>query len=356
MAYRILTINPGSTSTKITIFEDTTPILEKKLNPSPEEAENAGDFNTVLDIRRRVILRVLAESGFDVNTLNCVVGRGGLTRPVESGVYAIDEKMLTDLSEARFGWHACNFGAGLAYGIATPLGLPSYMADPGVVNETEPLARFSGYPAIERRTIWHALNTKAVARRVSASRGFRYEDKNFIIAHIGGGVSVGAHRRGRVVDVNNALDGDGPFSAERGGSLPVRSVVELAMSGKYKTVRELVTELITNGGVKGYLGTNDGREVARRIDEGDEYARLVYEAMAYQIAKEIGSLAAVLKGDVDYIILTGGMAHDDRLMGWIKERVGFIAEVVVVPGEDEMRALCEAGIRALSGEEKVKTY
>ena len=356
MAYRILTINPGSTSTKITIFEDTTPILEKKLNPSPEEAENAGDFNTVLDIRRRVILRVLAESGFDVHTLDCVVGRGGLTRPVESGVYAIDEKMLTDLSEARFGWHACNFGAGLAYGIATPLKLPSYMADPGVVNETEPLARFSGYPAIERRTIWHALNTKAVARRVSASRGLRYEDKNFIIAHIGGGVSVGAHRRGRVVDVNNALDGDGPFSAERSGSLPVRSVVELAMSGKYKTVRELVTELITNGGVKGYLGTNDGREVARRIDEGDEYARLVYEAMAYQIAKEIGSLAAVLKGDVDYIILTGGMAHDDRLMGWIKERVGFIAEVVVVPGEDEMRALCEAGIRALSGEEKVKTY
>ncbi len=355
MAYRVLAINPGSTSTRIAVYVGETPLFEVTLRHKPEELAACEGFAKSLAFRQSIVLRELAERGVPTGSLDAVIGRGGMLRPIEGGVYAVNERMLEDLRACKCGEHASNLGAFLADDIAASANLPAYIADPVVTDEMCDLARLSGHPEIVRVSVFHALNQKAVARRYCLNNGLKYEEISLIVAHMGGGISVGAHDKGRVVDVNDGLGGDGPFSAQRCGGLPAKALVRLCLK-KNLPAADMIRELNTQGGLLGYLGTDDGREVHRRALSGDERARLVYEGMAYQVAKEIGACAAALKGNVSIIILTGGFAYDEMLTGWIMERVSFIAKVVVMPGEDEMRALCEAAYRALDGDEPIKVY
>jgi len=353
--YRILTINPGSTSTKIAIFDNEKNVFEETLTHSSDEI---GKYATIFDqyeFRKNVILETLNEKGINLTKLDAVVGRGGLLKPIEGGTYAVDENMIEDLKVGVLGEHASNLGGMIANEIAGQLNIPSFIVDPVVVDELNDIARISGIPQLDRKSIFHALNQKAVARRAAKDMGKGYEDINVIVAHLGGGVSVGAHKAGRVVEVNNALDGDGPFSPERSGGLPVGQLAKLCFSGEY-THNEIKKLITGKGGLVAYLGTNDGREVVKMIEAGDKNAELVYKAMAYQVSKEIGACAAVLKGKVDAIILTGGIAYDKQFTAWIKEDVEFISQVLIYPGEDEMIALAEGGLRVLRGEEEAKIY
>jgi len=353
--YRILTINPGSTSTKIAIFDNEKPILEETLRHSSDEIAK---YNSIIDqyeFRKNIILETLNEKGINITKLNGVVGRGGLLKPIPGGTYEVNNQMLEELRLGARGEHASNIGGIIAYEIASQLNIPSFIVDPVVVDEMEDIARISGMPEIKRVSIFHALNQKAVARRAAKEMNKGYEDVNLIVAHLGGGISVGAHKKGRVVDVNNALDGDGPFSPERSGGLPVGDLAKLCFSGKY-TLDDIKKKIKGNGGLVAYLDTNDAREVEGMIQKGNEKAELIYKAMAYQVAKEIGSCAAVLEGQVDGIIITGGIAYDKQFVQWIKERVSFISQVLVYPGEDELIALAEGGLRVLRGEEKAKQY
>jgi len=352
---RVLVINPGSTSTKIAVFEDGTSLLEKTIRHSSEELK---DFKRIIDqydFRVKVIETELNANGFKLEDFDAFVGRGGLLHPIESGTYRVNEAMVQDLKECRYGEHASNLGAIIAYNLGEIAKKPAYIVDPVVVDEMEPLAKYSGLKGIERKSIWHALNQKAVARRAAKDLGKKYEEVNLIVVHLGGGISIAAHKKGRTVDVNNALNGDGPFAPERAGGLPTISLVDLCMSGKY-TYEEMKKLLAGHGGLVSHLGTNSAMEVEERIKKGDTYAKLVYEAMAYQIAKTIGEMATVLKGRVDAIVLTGGLANSSMLTNWIKEHVSFIAKVLIYPGEDEMRALLEGTLRVLKGEEKEKIY
>jgi butyrate kinase len=353
--FRLLIINPGSTSTKIAIFDNEKPVMETTLRHTNEEL---APYKTVADqfeFRKNVILDTLTQNDINITKLSGVVGRGGLLKPMEGGTYKVNDTMLEDLKLAAMGQHASNLGAIIANQIAMQLNIPAFIVDPVVVDEMDEIARISGMPEIERISIFHALNQKAVARRAAKDLGKAYEDINLIVAHLGGGISVGAHRNGRIVDVNNALDGEGPFSPERTGSLPVGGLIKLCYSGKY-TIDELKKKIVGNGGLMAYLGTNDGREVEKMIHNGNKEAELVYKAMAYQVAKEIGACAAVLEGKVDAVCMTGGLAYDKALIGWIKERVEFIGDIKVYPGEDEMIALAEGGLRVLRGEEQAKEY
>lgn len=353
--YRVLAINPGSTSTKIAIYDNEKPILETTLRHPSEEINKYEKIYDQYEFRKNVILDALNEKEINLTKLNAVVGRGGLLKPIKGGTYSVNVKMLEDLKVGVLGEHASNLGGILANEIASKLNIPSFIVDPVVVDEMQDVARVSGMPEIDRKSIFHALNQKAVARRAAKEIGKSYEDMNFIVAHLGGGVSVGTHKKGRVIDVNNALDGEGPFSPERSGGLPVGDLAKLCFSGKY-TLGEIKKLIKGKGGLVAYLGTNDGREVVKMIENGDKKAELVYKAMAYQVAKEIGSCAAVLKGDVDAIVITGGIAYDKMFVDWIKEKVGFISEVVVYPGEDEMIALAEGGLRVLRKEEEAQEY
>ncbi|SCZ02855.1 butyrate kinase [Alkaliphilus peptidifermentans] len=353
--YRILTINPGSTSTKIAIFDNEKPVFEEVLRHSSEEIGKYSNIFGQYEFRKNVILETLNEKGINLTKLAAVVGRGGLLKPITGGTYQVDDNMLKDLKVGVLGEHASNLGGVLAYEIATQLNIPSFIVDPVVVDEMDEVARISGMPEIERKSILHALNQKAVARRAAKDLGKRYDEINLIVAHLGGGISVGAHEKGRVIDVNNALDGEGPFSPERTGGLPVGDLAKLCFSGKY-THAEIKKKITGKGGLVAYLGTNDGRDVVKMMEEGDKNAELVYKAMAYQVSKEIGSCAAVLKGKVDAILLTGGIAYDKIFTGWIKDSVEFISEVMIYPGEDEMIALAEGGLRVLRGEEEAKRY
>lgn len=353
--YRILTINPGSTSTKIAIFDNEKSVFEEVLRHSSEEI---AQYETIFDqyeFRKNVILETLNEKGINLTKLAAVVGRGGLLKPIEGGTYSVDEDMLKDLKVGVMGQHASNLGGIIAHEIAGQLNIPAFIVDPVVVDELDEIARISGIPQLDRKSIFHALNQKAVARRAAKDMGKAYEDVNVIVAHLGGGVSIGAHKNGRVVEVNNALDGDGPFSPERSGGLPVGQLAKLCFSGEY-TLDEIKKLITGKGGLVAYLGSNDGREVVKMIEAGDKKAELVYKAMAYQVAKEIGACAAVLKGKVDAIILTGGIAYDKEFTAWIKEDVEFISQVLIYPGEDEMIALAEGGLRVLRGEEEAKKY
>ncbi|MBM7616176.1 butyrate kinase [Alkaliphilus hydrothermalis] len=353
--YRILTINPGSTSTKIAIFDNEKPVFEEVLRHSTEEIEKYETIFDQYEFRKGVILETLNEKGINLTKLAAVVGRGGLLKPIAGGTYKVDENMLKDLKVGVLGAHASNLGGVIAYEIAGQLNIPSFIVDPVVVDEMHDVARISGMPEIERKSIFHALNQKAVARRAAKEAGKKYEDMNYIVAHLGGGISVGAHQKGRVIDVNNALDGEGPFSPERAGGLPVGDLAKLCFSGKY-THAEIKKKITGAGGLVAYLGTNDGRDVKKMMDAGDEKAEIVYKAMAYQVAKEIGSCAAVLKGQIDAIILTGGIAYDKMFTQWIIDSVAFLGEVIIHPGEDEMIALAEGGLRVLRGEEEAKSY
>lgn len=353
--FRILSINPGSTSTKIALYDDEQEVFNKTLRHSEGELSGYDSIIDQADFRRQIILDALAESDINIQKLAAIVGRGGLVKPIPGGTYTISDALLEDVRHSPMGEHASNLGALLAYEIASSLNLPAFIVDPVVVDEMEPIARLSGHPEIERVSIFHALNQKAVAHRYAKSIGKKYEDLNLVIAHLGGGISVGAHRKGRVVDVNNALNGDGPFSPERSGGLPVGALAKLCFSGKY-TEKEMKKMITGNGGYCSYLGTNDGRAVEERANAGDLTAQLIHDAMGYQIAKEIGSCAAVLKGDVDQVIITGGLAYGKGLMDYISERVAFIAGISIYPGEDEMSALTDGALRILRGEEVAKNY
>ena len=352
--FKILVINPGSTSTKIALFENEKIVLEETIRYSEDQLAPYGTVMEQYEFRRKDIVDFLMAKQVVLEELDGVAGRGGLLCPLEGGTYEVNDQILSDMRNAVRGNHASNLGAVIGHSIATELGIPAYIVDPVAVDEMEELARISGLPEIPRISFFHALNQKAVGRQGAAALGKKYEEANLIVAHLGGGISVGAHQKGRVIDVNNALE-DGPFSPERAGGLPSSSLMELCYSGKH-TRQEMKKMLTGRGGIVAYLDTNDGREVGRRIQEGDEQARLIYEAMAYQIAKEIGSAATVLKGQVDGILITGGLAHDEMLLGWIRERVSFLAPILVFPGEAEMEALAQGTLRVLQGKEKCQLY
>jgi len=353
--YRILVINPGSTSTKVAVFEDETPIWEREIVHSKEELARFRRIADQYSFRRDTVLDALAQAGLTPEDLDAVVGRGGMLRPVASGTYRVNERLLQDSWKLHEREHPANLGAVVAHEIASAAGIPALMVDPVSVDEFEPLARVAGLPNIERRSMSHALNLKSAARKAAAALGQLYDQINLVVAHLGGGISVSAHRRGAMVDVNQALDGTGPFAPERAGGLPVGDVMRMAYSGQY-AYEELFTLISRRGGLFAHLGTNDAREVERRIAAGDAHARLIYEAMAYQIAKEIGLMATVLKGDVQAIVLTGGLAHSKLLLGWIQERVEWIAPVLVFPGQQEMLSMAQGAVRVLRGEEQAKEY
>lgn len=354
-AYRILVINPGSTSTKIAVYDGDEEVFAKAISHSTEQIGKFGRIYEQYGFRKQIVLEALKEEGIPLESLDAVAGRGGNMKPVVGGTYEVNEQMLEDLKLGVMGQHPSNLGAIIAEEIANSLGVKAYVVDPVVVDEMEAIAKLSGIPEIERKAKDHPLNQKAVARRAAAELGMEYREANLLVAHLGGGISIGVHKKGRIVDVNNVLDGDGPFSPERSGGLPVGSLVELCFSGKY-TKDEIMKKIVGRGGLTAYLGTNDGREIQRRIKGGDEYARLVYQAMAYQISKEIGAGAAVLKGKADAIVLTGGIANDRDFIGWIEESVSFIAPVKVYPGEFEMAALAQGVLRVLTGQEDTRIY
>jgi butyrate kinase len=355
MSYKILVINPGSTSTKIGVYEDETQLFEKTLRHPTEEIAKYASIVDQKDFRMNMILDMLKENDFDVKTLDVVVGRGGLLKPIPGGTYAVSDDLLKDLIAGVQGQHASNLGGILAREIGDSIGVPSYIVDPVVVDELGDVARISGVPELPRISIFHALNQKAVAKRYAKEKGVPYESLNLIVAHMGGGCSVGAHQGGKVIDVNNTLDGDGPFSPERSGGVPAGALIKLCFSGKYSE-QEVYKKINGKGGTNAYLGTNDMREVLKRAQDGDAQAQLVFDAFTYQVGKDIGAMATVLKGKVDQIILTGGIAYGTAVVDAIKERVSFISGVTVYPGEDELLALTQGALRVLNGEEEAKVY
>lgn len=355
MSIKSLIINPGSTSTKIGVFEDETLLFEETLRHSTEEIASYASIVDQKDFRKNIILEILKEKNFDMKSLNTVVGRGGMLKPIPGGTYAVSDELLEDLKVGRQGEHASNLGGILAREIGDEIGVPSFIVDPVVVDELQSVARYSGVPQIPRKSVFHALNQKAVAKRYGKESGKGYENLNLIVLHMGGGVSVGAHKNGRIIDVNNALDGDGAFSPERAGSVPSGGLVKLCFSGKY-TETEVYKMLVGNGGLNAYLETNDMRDVLKAMDEGNQEAKNVFEAFVYQVAKDIGAMSTVLEGNVDKIIVTGGIAYSDIVVNAIKQKVNWIADFQVYPGEDELLALVQGGLRVLNGEEQAMKY
>ncbi|WP_297426788.1 butyrate kinase [Clostridium sp.] len=355
MSYKLLIINPGSTSTKISVYEDEKEIFGETLRHSSEEIGKYEHISDQQNFRTEVILKMLEDNKIDIKGVDAVVGRGGLLKPIISGTYKVNDNMLKDLKESVNGEHASNLGAIIANEIAGSIDKPAFIVDPVVVDEMEEIARLSGIPELPRKSIFHALNQKAVAKKYAKEYGLNYEDVNVIVAHMGGGVSVGAHKKGKIIDVNNALDGEGPFSPERSGNVPSGDLARMCFSRKY-TLEEILKKITGKGGFVAYLNTNDARIVENAVLEGDPKAKLVHDAMGYQVAKDIGAAATVLSGKVDAIILTGGMAYGKPIVNLISERVSFIAPIVVYPGEDEMLALAQGVIRVLNGEEEVKEY
>ncbi len=353
---RILVINPGSTTTKIAIYENSICIFLKTLHHS---VDDLAAYPTIADqyiFRRKSILNQLDMEGLSLDEVHVVIGRGGLTYPLESGVYLINALMVQHCREGVMGIHASNLGSMIAYDIAQEHpGMMALIADPVVTDEMDGIARISGHPLFARRSIFHALNQKAVARQHAMKVGQPYEELDLIVVHLGGGISVGVHQHGRVIDVNNALDGEGPFSPERSGSLPVGDLVKLCFSGKYN-YDEVMSMISGNGGYVAYLGTNDAREVELAVRRGDEKATFYHEAMAYQISKYVGEMATVLKGRIDGILITGGIAFDRRLMSLIRERVEFIAPVSVYAGQDELKALAMNALMVARGEIEPRVY
>lgn len=355
MSIKSLIINPGSTSTKIGVFEDETLLFEETLRHSTEEIAQYASIVDQKDFRKQIILDLLKEKNFDINSLQVIVGRGGMLKPIPGGTYAVSDELLEDLKIGKQGQHASNLGGILAREIGDSIGVPSYIVDPVVVDELMPIARYSGVPELPRTSVFHALNQKAVAKRYAKEQGVSYESLNLIVVHMGGGVSVGAHEKGRVIDVFNALDGDGAFSPERAGGVPSGALIKMCFSGKY-TEKEVYKKVVGGGGFNAYLNTNDMRDVAKMIDEGDAHADEIREAFILQVAKDIGSMACVLKGKVDQIIVTGGIAYNKDVVNKMQERAGFIAPFTVYPGEDELLALTQGALRVMNGEEEAMKY
>ena len=355
MAIKSLIINPGSTSTKIGVFEDETLLFEETLRHSTEEIAQYASIVDQKDFRKQIILDLLSKKEFDIKSLQVVVGRGGMLKPIPGGTYAVSDALLEDLKIGVQGQHASNLGGILAREIADSIGIPSYIVDPVVVDELMRISRYSGVPELPRTSVFHALNQKAVAKRYAKEQGKPYDSLNLVVVHMGGGVSVGAHENGRVIDVFNALDGDGAFSPERAGAVPSGALIKMCFSGQY-TEKEIYKKLVGNGGFNAYVGTNDMRDVEKMVNDGDKKADEAREAFIMQVAKDIGSMACVLKGKVDQIIVTGGIAYDKHVVAGLKERAGFIAPFTVYPGEDELLALTQGALRVMNGEEKAMEY
>ena len=351
---KILAINPGSTSTKIAVYENENRLFVKTFCHSPEDLSSFPTILSQYDYRRDLIIDELKRENL-FSGFAAIVGRGGLLKPISSGVYEVNELMKDDLRNALM-QHACNLGGLLAQDISLLIpGSKAYIADPVVVDELEDVARISGSPLIPRLSVFHALNHKAIARKYAKSVNKKYEELNLVVAHLGGGISVAAHKLGRVIDVNNALDGSGSFSPERAGTLPARQLVELCFSGKY-TEDEIIRMIRGKGGLVAYLGTTDVQIVIKRIEEGDKKAELILEAMIYNIAKEIGAMCATLHGKVDSIVLTGGIAYSNYCVNKLNEYISFLAPINIFPGEDEMEALAFNALRALKGEQTCEEY
>ena len=355
--FAILVINPGSTSTKIAMFHDKECAFSYSISHDSDELAVFGTINDQTDFRINAIKTVLHKEKIELERIDAFVGRGGLLKPISSGTFTVDANMLDDLQKGVLGQHASNLGGIIAHRFAEKYSKPAYIVDPVVVDELQDIARLSGHPLLPRKSIFHALNQKSVARQAAATLGKSYESCNLIIAHLGGGISVGAHHNGRVIDVNNALNGEGPFSPERSGTLPAADLVDICFSGKY-TRHEIQKMIKGAGGIVGYLGVNDLRKVNKMLEkEGpDSFAHLVYRAMVYQIAKEIGCMAAVLKGKVDAIVLTGGITQDQQIVKLIADYVSFLGVILTIPGEEEMSALAAGALKVLKGEEKAKNY
>lgn len=354
--HRVLAINPGSTSTKFAVYFENECVLRKTIRHPLEQLLRYKNVIDQFDLRKGLIIDVLQEEGIDVDSIKFIIGRGGLTYPLESGVYRVNNLMIQHLREGVLGFHASNLGPILADYIALQIpGAQAFMADPVVTDELDEVARFTGHPKFERRSVFHALNQKATARAHAQKAGSSYKDMNLIIAHLGGGISVGAHKKGRVVDVNNALDGEGAFSPERSGTLPVGQLIDICLSGKYN--RDQIRRMVVGeGGFVAYLGTNDALEVEKRVAAGDKYATEVQEALFYQLAKMIGEMAVVMDGKVDGILLTGGLAFNNDLVKYIRKKTGFIAEIYIYPGEDELEALAVNALMVARGEVEAKEY
>ena len=353
--FKILSVNPGSTSTKFAVYEDETLICLHTIRHSKTDLK---PFNTLFEqyeFRKNLMLEKLKNDGIDLSDLSAVVGRGGLVRPLESGVYEVKDKLIADLRSPQRAEHASNLGGVIAREIAGTInGCMAFIADPIVVDELQDVARLSGLPEIPRRSMFHALNHKAIARKYAAANGTSYEKLKLVIAHLGGGISVAAHRYGKVIDTNQGLDGYGPFSPERAGTLDAGQLVNLCFDGKY-TQSEIRRLLVGNGGLMAHLGVDDELIAEKRASDGDQNAKLVLQSMAYNVAKEIGAMLAVLKGEADAVILTGGIAHSQFIVEYIKTMISPLVKVAVYPGEDEMEALAMSGLRVLRGE-KSKVY
>lgn len=356
MSKLILAINPGSTSTKISVYEDKKEVFTKTLRHSNEELAPYKSVIEQQDFRTKTIKAALEENHINLKDLAVIVGRGGLVKPIPSGVYEVNQAMINDIRAGKNGEHASNLGAIIANDLVKEIGgIKALIADPVVVDELEPIARISGHVNFNRLSIFHALNQKAIAKLYAVEHGKKYNELNLIVAHLGGGVSVGIHTKGRVIDVNDALRGEGPFSPERSGGLPVAAIVDACFSGKY-TQAQIKKMISGEGGVVSYLGTNSFQEVERRVEQGDKEATLISDAFAYQLAKEIGAMATVVNGKVDAIIITGGIAYNAPLMEKVRSRVNFIAPVAIYPGEDEMGALAGNGLAVLNGTEDILVY
>lgn len=353
--YRILAINPGSTSTKISVYDDETELFEKTIVHTEKELSNFKEIIDQLEWRKSLIENTLKENGIDIKTCSAIASRGGMMKPLKGGAYILSDAILNDLKAINVNGHASNLAAFIAKSISDKLNIAAYVIDPVVVDEMSDIARITGLPEIQRVSRFHALNQKAVALLAAKELGKRYEEINLIVAHLGGGISVGAHLKGHVVDVNDALEGDGPFSSNRSGGLPVGPLIRLCFSGKY-TEKELIKMVTNQSGITAHLGTNQMKTVEENALSGSEKSELILDAMCYQVAKSIGAAAAVLEGKVDAIVLTGGIVKGKYTAEKIIKRVSFIARVLLYPGEEEMRALTNGVLRVLRGDEKAKIY
>jgi butyrate kinase len=351
----ILVINPGSISLKIAIYKNEKEIFSDTILNKTFVNNKSGNIDQEVRIYSELIVDSIKKEKFKISDIEAVVGRGGLIRPVKGGIYRVNKKMINDLSKGVMGKHPSNYGGLIADRIGKVIKCNAYIIDPVVVDEMAPVAKISGMPRIERKSIFHALNQKAVARKVAKRIGKLYAESNIIIVHMGGGITAGCHKNGYVIDVNNGLDGEGPFSPERSGTVPAGDLVEVCFSGKYSS-QQVKNMIKSRGGMLAYLGTNDLTIIEKRIKQGDKKARLIYQAMIYQICKEVGALSTVVNGMVDAIALTGGLAKSKEFVRLIKNKIKFIAPVYVYPGEFEMEAMASGALRILKGKEKAKKY
>lgn len=352
MGYKILAINPGSTSTKIAVYDDERLMFSENINHSSEELSKFNSIVSQFEMRKEAIISMLEKNNFDINSLSAVVGRGGLLPPVKSGAYLVNELMIDRLQNRPILEHASNLGALISYKIAKNLNINAYIYDSVAVDELSDVARVLGFEEIERTCLSHALNSRAMAIKFAKDNNKNYNDMNLIVAHLGGGITIAAHEKGKMVDI--VSDDEGPFSPERSGRIPAKKVVDMCFSGKY-TYKEMLKKIRGKGGIIAHLGTTDVREVESMIDS-NEKAKLIYDAMAYQVAKGIGELSTVLEGNVDAVILTGGIAYSDKLTEAIKNRVKFIAPVEILPGENELKSLAYGALRVLKNEEVAREY